>query len=152
MQPELLVSWKSLVIVVLTAGCLIAPIAESAAAQGRGRGADRGSVDRGSAGRGSVDRGRGVARGRALNRQQPPSRQLPRSQREPAFVRGYDDGYQDGVSDGKRGDRYDPVDSREYRDGDQGYANAYGSRDAYRNNYRAGFRQGYEAGYRDATR
>ena len=134
MQPELLVSWKSVFTVVLTAASLVAPISESAAAQGRGRGADRGSVDR----------------GRALNRQ--PSGRLPRSQREPAFARGYDDGYQDGVADGKRGDRYDPVDSREYRDGDQGYANAYGSRDAYRNNYRAGFRQGYEAGYRDATR
>jgi flagellar biosynthesis/type III secretory pathway protein FliH len=136
------VSRKSAFTVVLTAACLAAgPMSESAGAQGRGRGADRGSADRAS----------GVAR-RALTRQQAPSRQLPRSQQEPAFARGYDDGYRDGEADGKRGDRYDPADSREYRNGDQGYANTYGSRDAYRNNYRAGFRQGYEAGYRDATR
>ena len=77
---------------------------------------------------------------------------MPRSQQEPAFARGYDDGYQDGRADGRTGLRYDPADSRQYRDGDGGYVTAYGSRDAYRNNYRAGFRQGYEAGYREATR
>lgn len=67
---------------------------------------------------------------------------------EPAFARGYADGYRAGAQDGKRGGRYDPVDSRDYRAGDQGYSASYGSRDAYKNNYRAGFRQGYEDGYR----
>ena len=69
---------------------------------------------------------------------------------EPAFARGYSEGYRQGVSDAKRRERYDPVGSRDYRDGDQGYAASYGSRDAYKNNYRAGFRQGYEDGYRAA--
>ena len=133
-----MVSCKSALTIVLSALCLAAgPLVDSASAQGRGRGGDRGN---------------GVARGRALNRQPPAARQLPRSQQEPAFARGYDDGYQDGLMDGRDGLRYDPVDSRQYRDGEGGYVNAYGSRDAYRNNYRAGFRQGYEAGYREATR
>ncbi len=135
-------SWKSAFTVVLTTACLLAvPMSGALDAQGRGRGADRGSVDK-----------NGAARGRAVNRQAPPPRQLPRSQQEPAFARGYDDGYQDGAADGRRGLRYDPADSRQYRDGDGGYVDAYGARDAYRNNYRAGFRQGYEAGYRGATR
>ena len=135
-------SWKAGFTVVLTTACLVAvPMSGALEAQGRGRGADRGGVDRGGA----------AARGRALNRRAPP-RQLLRSQQEPAFARGYDDGYQDGAGDGRRGLRYDPADSRQYRDGDGGYVDAYGTRDAYRNNYRAGFRQGYEAGYRGATR
>lgn len=71
---------------------------------------------------------------------------------ESAFKRGYSDGYQQGLADGRDGDRYDPVGHEEYRSGDQGYSNSYGSRDAYRNNYRAGFRQGYEDGYRDGSR
>ena len=71
---------------------------------------------------------------------------------EPASARGYSDGYEDGLNDGRRRDRYDPVASRDYRDGDNGYFGAYGARDAYKNNYRAGFRQGYEEGYRDAAR
>ena len=131
-------SWKSGLTVVLTTACLVAvPMSGALDAQGRGRGADRGNA---------------VARGRALGRQAPPQRQLPRSQQEPAFVRGYDDGYQDGAGDGRQGLRYDPADSRQYREGDGGYVDAYGTRDAYRNNYRAGFRQGHEAGYRGATR
>ena len=67
---------------------------------------------------------------------------------EPAFARGYADGYREGTADAKRHGRYDPVQSRGYRDGDQGYSAAYGSRDAYKTNYRAGFREGYEDGYR----
>ena len=133
-----MVSWKSALTIVLSAACLVAgPLTDSASAQGRGRGGERGG---------------GLARGRALNRQPPPPRQLGRSQQEPAFARGYDDGYQDGAADGRQGLRYDPADSRQYRDADGGYVIAYGTRDAYRNNYRAGFRQGYEAGYRGATR
>jgi flagellar biosynthesis/type III secretory pathway protein FliH len=79
-------------------------------------------------------------------------RRTPGGYREPASARGYSDGYEDGLNDGRRGDRYDPVASRDYRDGDNGYFSSYGSRDAYRDNYRAGFRQGYEEGYRDAGR
>ena len=68
---------------------------------------------------------------------------------EPAFARGYEAGKARGRANAKDGERYDPVASREYRDGDQGYTASYGSRDAYRSNYRAGFRQGYEDGYRN---
>ena len=79
-------------------------------------------------------------------------RRAPGGYQEAATARGYSDGFEDGLNDGRRGNRYDPVDSRDYRDGDNGYSGAYGSRDAYRNNYRAGFRQGYEDGYRDGSR
>ena len=41
---------------------------------------------------------------------------------------------------------------KDYRQADQGYTVAYGSKDAYRNNYRTGFRQGYDDGYRNSTR
>ena len=78
--------------------------------------------------------------------------QGPRNYQEPAYARGYRDGYEDGSTDGRQRNRYDPVGSRRYRDGDEGYSEAYGSREAYRNNYRAGFRQGYDDGYRDGTK
>lgn len=87
----------------------------------------------------------------ALRSGQPP-REVPPGYHEPAFARGYDDGYDRGLADGRRGARYDPAESGDYRRGDRGYAGAYGSRDAYRTNYRAGFRQGYEDGYRAGTR
>lgn len=78
---------------------------------------------------------------------------LPRAFPEPAVARGFNDGYERGLSDGRDGDRYDPVRSRDYRDGDNGYNGSYrGSRDAYKTNYRTGFRQGYEEGYRDGAR
>jgi hypothetical protein len=90
--------------------------------------------------------------GGALRRQDPWFGQAPRGVRqEPASARGYSDGFKRGLDDGRSGDRYDAVGSREYRTGDAGYYREYGSRDAYRNNYRAGFRQGYEDGYRDGT-
>jgi flagellar biosynthesis/type III secretory pathway protein FliH len=81
-----------------------------------------------------------------------PGRRAPGGYQEVAAARGYGDGFEDGMSDGRSGNRYDPVDSRDYRDGDNGYFRSYGSRDAYRNNYRAGFRQGYEDGYREGSR
>ena len=79
-------------------------------------------------------------------------RRAPGGYQEAAAARGYSDGFEDGLNDGRRGNRYDPVGSRDYRDGDNGYSGSYGSREAYRNNYRVGFRQGYEEGYRDGAR
>ena len=94
----------------------------------------------------------GRGRGRGGDAESPrsslPGRVIPQKYEEPAFARGYAAGKEQGVADAKKGDRYDPVASKEYRDGDLGYAASYGSRDAYRSNYRAGFRQGYEEGYR----
>ena len=97
--------------------------------------------------RSSVDRLRGASN-RQPGRRGGDGRQPPRSYQEPAFARGYADGYEEGLSDGRDRDRYDPVGSRDYRDGDQGYYAGYGSRDAYRSNYRSGFRQGYDDGSR----
>jgi flagellar biosynthesis/type III secretory pathway protein FliH len=77
-----------------------------------------------------------------------PGRRLAAGLHEPAYARGYDDGFQEGRQDARHRDRYDPVGTRDYRNGDQGYSSDYGSRDSYKNNYRAGFRQGYEHGYR----
>jgi hypothetical protein len=79
-------------------------------------------------------------------------RRIPRGYQEPAFARGYDEGYATGLADGRARERYDPVRHKDYRQADQGYSGAYGSKDAYRNNYRAGFRQGYDEGYRNSTR
>ena len=92
-------------------------------------------------------RGRGRGNGDAP-RWSVPGRVIPQKYEEPAFARGHAAGKERGLADAKKGDRYDPVASREYRDGDLGYAASYGSRDAYKSNYRAGFRQGYEEGYR----
>ena len=120
--------WRSLLLTGVVSVLFLASSVDIASAQGRGR-------------------GRPVRQGVFAARQTP-----PRSYQEPAFARGYADGYQDGLADGRQRNRYDPADSREYRDGNRGYVVSYGSRDAYRNNYRAGFRQGYEAGYREGTR
>jgi hypothetical protein len=79
-------------------------------------------------------------------------RRLPRGYQDSAAARGFTDGYERGLDDGRGRDRYDPIRHKDYREGDVGYRNEYGSRDAYRNNYRAGFRQGYEEGYRDGSR
>ena len=95
-------------------------------------------------------RGQGVwsLDGRRGGREDRPGRRLPRGYQEPAFEHGYTDGYAKGLADGRDRDGYEPVRHKDYRQADQGYFTAYGSRDAYRNNYRAGFRQGYEEGYR----
>ena len=108
--------------IALTAATFTAPLD----AQGRGRG------------RGGTESSRSAL----------PGRVMPEKYEEPAFARGYAAGKERGLADAKKGDRYDPVASREYRDGDLGYTASYGSRDAYKSNYRAGFRQGYEEGYR----
>lgn len=93
-----------------------------------------------------------AAQGARDDRPVPTKRQAPRGYQEAALARGYDDGFEAGRTDGRRGKRYDPVATRDYRRGDEGYYVAYGSRDAYKNNYRTGFRQGYEDGYRAGTR
>lgn len=139
-------SWRALLIPLITCGVLMStPLKDLAYGQGRGR--EEATRARGR-GQSLVPQGRGPVAGR----QSAANRQMPRGYQEPAFARGYQDGHQRGLADGKGRQRYDPADSPDYRNGDQGYASAYGSRDAYRSNYRAGFRQGYEQGYREATR
>jgi hypothetical protein len=119
-------------------------------AQGRGRGnADKvektEKIDK-------VEKAEKPATARETPRWRLPGRVIPQKYEEPAFARGYEAGKERGLADAKSGDRYDPVASRAYRDGDVGYAASYGSRDAYKSNYRAGFRQGYEEGYRNSNR
>lgn len=65
---------------------------------------------------------------------------------------GYDDGFNQGRSDARDGDRYEPVRSSRYREGDRGYDGRYGSRNEYKRDYRAAFQQGYEQGYRQNRR
>lgn len=143
--------WKPLLLSFATCAVLTSPVlGDLAYGQDRGRGQQSGVQSRGK-GQALVPQGRGA--GQAVGRQAGAlNRPVPRGYQEPAFARGYGDGYQRGLADGKSRDRYDPANSLDYRNGDQGYSNAYGSRDAYRSNYRAGFRQGYEEGYREATR
>ena len=140
--------WKPLLITFATCAVLASPVLGDLA-YGQGRGRDQKSGESRGKGQALVPQGRGA--GQVAGRQGF-SRSVPRGYQEPAFARGYGDGYQRGLADGKARDRYDPANSPDYRNGDQGYSNAYGSRDAYRSNYRAGFRQGYEEGYREATR
>ena len=141
--------WKPLLITFATCAVLTSPMLGDLA-YGQGRDQQSGVQSRGK-GQALVPPGRGA--GQAAGRQGGAfNRTVPRGYQEPAFARGNGDGYQRGLADGKARDRYDPANSVDYRNGDQGYSNAYGSRDAYRSNYRAGFRQGYEEGYREATR
>lgn len=65
----------------------------------------------------------------------------------PAAQAGYRDGLNAGRDDVRRGDRYDPVRSRDYRSGDRDYDRRYGDRDDYKREYRAAFEQGYRDGY-----
>ena len=102
-----------------------------------------------------ADQGRGRGRGLESKSGSAPATAKGRGSRgyqDPATINGYDEGYGRGVGDGREGERYDPVRHRDYRDGDRGYADSYGSKDAYRTNFRTGFRQGYEAGYREGAR
>ena len=43
-------------------------------------------------------------------------RQPPRGYNEAALARGYDDGFDAGLADGRRGKRYDPVQTTEVTD------------------------------------
>jgi hypothetical protein len=144
-------NWKPLLIALMTCAVFVSPVlGDLAYGQGRGRGQQSAVQNRGK-GQALSPQGRGAGQA-GEGRQGGAFRPVPRGYQEPAFARGYGDGYQRGLADGKARDRYDPADSLDYRNGDQGYSSAYGSRDAYRSNYRAGFRQGYEEGYREATR
>jgi hypothetical protein len=136
---------RHLVYVVIVA-LVVAVVAPQAHAQGRGRGRGAPPASRPAP---PVQRVPPVAappRVPANSLQK--TGQLPRGYQEPAFARGYADGFKLGHDDNQGSKRYDPVGHRDYRDADQAYYSAYGSRDAYKNNYRAGFRQGYDDGYR----
>jgi hypothetical protein len=60
---------------------------------------------------------------------------------------GYRDGFDAGRSDARDRNRFDPVRSKRYRDGDHDYNNRYGDRELYKRDYRAAFEQGYREGY-----
>jgi|SRR5687767_727951 len=128
-------NWKRFVIAA-AASALTCAVQAPLSAQGRGRGAES----------------KAQASDREAPRWSVPGRVIPQKYEEPAFARGLEAGRERGRADAAKGERYDPVASREYRDGDPGYSASYGSRDAYKSNYRAGFRQGYDEGYRKMNR
>ncbi len=133
-------NWKRLLTAVAaTAALTTSAVQVPLSAQGRGRGAQK-------------KENKAQATDRETPRLSMPGRAIPQKYEEPAFARGLEAGRERGQADAAKGERYDPVASREYRDGDPGYAASYGSRDAYKSNYRAGFRQGYEEGYRKMNR
>ena len=65
----------------------------------------------------------------------------------PAAQVGYRDGFEVGRNDARDHDRYDPIRSKRYRDGDHDYNGRYGPRDDYKRAYRSAFEQGYRDGY-----
>jgi len=60
---------------------------------------------------------------------------------------GYRDGIEEGRNDARHHERFDPVRTRRYRDGDHDYDRRFGPRDDYRRDYRAAFERGYRDGY-----
>lgn len=60
---------------------------------------------------------------------------------------GYRDGLDAGRSDARDRNRFDPVRSKRYREGDHDYNGRYGDRDSYKRDYRTAFEQGYREGY-----
>jgi len=76
----------------------------------------------------------------------------PRGGWSAASDHGYRDGYAQGRDDARDGDRYDPIRSRRYREGDSGYQGRYGSRDEYKREYRSAFQDGYRQGYAGGRR
>ena len=60
---------------------------------------------------------------------------------------GYRDGFDAGRSDARDRNRFDPVRSKRYREGDHDYNGRYGDRDSYKRDYRTAFEQGYREGY-----
>jgi hypothetical protein len=83
--------------------------------------------------------------------QYPPSRPSA-VYRSPAADNGYRDGYADGRNDARKGNRQNPVLTMNYRQGNRGYNNRYGTLDDYKRDYRASFEQGYSQGYQESQR
>jgi hypothetical protein len=69
-----------------------------------------------------------------------------------ASQNGYRDGFEAGERAGRKGDRFDPVREKRYRDGDHDYDRRDGSREEYKRGYRSAFQQGYDDGYRSYRR
>ena len=65
--------------------------------------------------------------------------------RRTAYDAGYREGVKEGENDGRRGDRFDYQDEREFQRADRGYHRSFGDRERYRQI----FRDGYIAGYRE---
>jgi hypothetical protein len=64
-----------------------------------------------------------------------------------AYDNGYRRGMDRGERDGRDGRAMNFRDEKDYRNGDWGYNDRYGSRDYYRQAFRSGFEAGYYAGY-----
>jgi flagellar biosynthesis/type III secretory pathway protein FliH len=60
---------------------------------------------------------------------------------------GYQDGLNKGIEEAREGDRYNPQDTRPYKNGLNGYDRSFGNRDEYKRIYRQAFLQGFRRGY-----
>ncbi len=65
-----------------------------------------------------------------------------------AYDRGFDEGLKEGEKDGRSRDPFRYNDEKDFRNGDVGYDNRYGSRARYQQVFREGFVDGYTQGYR----
>jgi len=73
--------------------------------------------------------------------------QSPWNDRSSPYALGFDRGQRAGIDDARRGDRFDFTDESDYRRGDSGYRNQFGSRQRYREIFRTGYEAGYRSGY-----
>jgi hypothetical protein len=72
------------------------------------------------------------------------------SGRDARWQFAFRDGYNEGLRDARANRRFNPTDSRQYRDANRGYnRNWGGTRAQFAAGYRNAFRDGYERGYYD---
>ena len=67
--------------------------------------------------------------------------------RRTAYDQGYREGLRRGEADGRRGNRFNYHDAREFQRADKGYHRSFGDRERYRQVFRDGFASGYADGY-----
>lgn len=74
----------------------------------------------------------------------------------PAYRIAMENGARDGLSlgtrDARRHDRFDPQNTREYKQATSGYSSRFGSKEAYKQAYREGFMRAYRQAYEDERR
>jgi hypothetical protein len=68
--------------------------------------------------------------------------------RRAAYDNGFREGVRDGETDGRRRDRFEYRDERDFQRADLGYHRSFGDVERYRQSFRAGFVDGYSQGYR----
>ena len=83
-------------------------------------------------------------------------RDYGRDQYQCAVERARQIGFQDGVNDGARdretGRSFRPTHDKNYKHGDRGFENSFGSKDRYKDLYRQSYLSGYDRGYNGQRR